>query len=136
MCSNLVYLKLCYYLLKCNELFKNINFVIQILIYWAESVEALALISSKGLFSKLVADVTNSDTMMQMVTIQMLFPLSVTEHGFDYLNSIGIISGLYRVLSSNPTELDDPLISILNPSMYELSNYLKFKIVFLTIIYF
>jgi len=81
-------------------------------------VDALALISSKGLFTNLVKDITYPDVMMQMVTIQMLIPLSITEYGFDYLNSIGIISGLYRLLSSNPKELDDPSVVILNPSMY------------------
>lgn len=93
-------------------------FFLQILIHWAESVDALALISSKGLFTNLVKDITYPDVMMQMVTIQMLIPLSITEYGFDYLNSIGIISGLYRLLSSNPKELDDPSVVILNPSMY------------------
>jgi len=53
-----------------------------------------------------------------MVTIQMLIPLSITDHGFDYLNSVGIISGLYRLLNSIPKELNDPLVVILNPSMY------------------
>lgn len=48
----------------------------------------------------------------------MLIPLSITEHGFDYLNSVGIVSGLYRLLSSSPKELNDPSIVILNPSMY------------------
>lgn len=85
-------------------------------------MDALALISSKGLFTNLVKDITYPDVMMQMVTIQMLIPLSITEYGFDYLNSIGIISGLYRLLSSNPKELEDPLIVILNPSMYQLNN--------------
>ncbi|XP_060833754.1 26S proteasome non-ATPase regulatory subunit 5 isoform X1 [Rhopalosiphum padi] len=93
--------------------------VYDILIHWAKSVDALALISSKGLFSNLVTDITYPDVMMQMVTIQMLIPLSVTEYGFDYLNSIGIISGLYRLLSSNPKELEDPLIVILNPIVLE-----------------
>lgn len=55
---------------------------------------------------------------MQMVTIQMLIPLSITEHGFDYLNSVGVISGLYRLLSSCPKELNDPSVAILNPSMF------------------
>jgi len=103
--------------LAISFLFKAFYFL-QILIHWAKSVDALALISSKGLFSNLVTDITCPDVMMQMVTIQMLIPLSVTEYGFDYLNSIGIISGLYRLLSSNPKELEDPLIVILNPSMY------------------
>lgn len=83
------------------------------------SIEALSLITSKGLFSNLVTDITYPDVMMQMVTIQMLIPLSITEYGFDYLNSIGIISGLYRLLSSNPKELNDPMIVILNPSTYQ-----------------
>ncbi|XP_025207928.1 uncharacterized protein LOC112603532 isoform X2 [Melanaphis sacchari] len=93
--------------------------VYDILIHWAQSVDALAMISSKGLFSNLVTDITYPDVMMQMVTIQMLIPLSITEYGFDYLNSIGIISGLYRLLSSNPKELEDPLIVILNPIVLE-----------------
>lgn len=54
---------------------------------------------------------------MQMVTVQMLIPLGITDHGFDYLNSIGIISGLYRLLSSSPKELSNPSVAILNPSM-------------------
>ncbi|XP_060874928.1 26S proteasome non-ATPase regulatory subunit 5-like isoform X2 [Metopolophium dirhodum] len=93
--------------------------VYDILIHWAKSVDALALISSKGLFTNLVKDITYPDVMMQMVTIQMLIPLSITEYGFDYLNSIGIISGLYRLLSSNPKELDDPSVVILNPIVLE-----------------
>jgi len=53
-----------------------------------------------------------------MVTIQMLIPLCITEFGFDYLDSIGIISGLYRLMSSYPNELsNEPLIDILNPGM-------------------
>lgn len=56
--------------------------------------------------------------MMQMVTIQMLIPLSITDHGFDYLNSVGIISGLYRLLNSSPKELNDPLGVILNPGKH------------------
>lgn len=48
----------------------------------------------------------------------MLIPLSVTEYGFDYLNSIGIVSGLYRILNSSPKELNDPMSVILNPSKY------------------
>lgn len=60
--------------------------------------------------------------MMQMVIIQMLIPLSITEVGFDYLSSMGIINGLYRLLSSNPAELDDPNAFILNPSAYQYSN--------------
>lgn len=76
------------------------------------------MISSKGLFSNLVTDITGPDVMMQMVTIQMLIPLSATEHGFDYLNSVGIISGLYRLLNSSPNELSDPSAVILSPSMY------------------
>ncbi|KAF0754890.1 26S proteasome non-ATPase regulatory subunit 5-like, partial [Aphis craccivora] len=89
--------------------------VYDILIHWAKSVDALALISSKGLFSNLVTDIKYPDVMMQMVTIQMLIPLSITEYGFDYLNSIGIISGLYRLLNSSPMELDNPSVVILNP---------------------
>lgn len=61
---------------------------------------------------------------MQMVTIQMLIPLSITEHGFDYLNSVGVISGLYRLLSSCPKELNDPSVAILNPSMFQLYIYI------------
>jgi hypothetical protein len=77
------------------------------------------LISSKGLFSNLVKDITYPDVMMQMVTLQMLIPLSTIEHGFDYLNSIGIISGIYRLLSSSPNELNDPSAAVLNPSVYQ-----------------
>ncbi|XP_050520531.1 26S proteasome non-ATPase regulatory subunit 5 isoform X2 [Daktulosphaira vitifoliae] len=93
--------------------------VYDVLFHWAKSIEALALISSKGLLTNLVSDITNHDIMMQMVTIQMLIPLSTTEHGFDYLNSVGIISGLYRLLSSCPKELDDPSAVILNPIVLE-----------------
>ncbi|XP_025404940.1 26S proteasome non-ATPase regulatory subunit 5 isoform X2 [Sipha flava] len=90
-----------------------------LLIHWARSVDALALISSKGLFSNLVKDITYPDVMMQMVTLQMLIPLSTIEHGFDYLNSIGIISGIYRLLSSSPNELNDPSAAVLNPIVLE-----------------
>lgn len=93
--------------------------VYDILIHWAKSIDALALISCKGLFDYLVTDITYPDVMMQMVTIQMIIPLSITEYGFDYLNSIGIISGLYRLLSSNPKELEDPTVIILNPIVLE-----------------
>lgn len=54
--------------------------------------------------------------MVQMVTLQMLMPLSIIEHGFDYMNSIGIISGIYRLLSSSTRELSDPSAFVLNPS--------------------
>lgn len=103
-------------------------YFLQILIHWAKSVDALALISSKGLFSNLVTDIKYPDVMMQMVTIQMLIPLSITEYGFDYLNSIGIISGLYRLLNSSPIELDNPSVVILNPSMYWFNNLYVFKV--------
>lgn len=70
--------------------------------------------------------------MMQMVTIQMLIPLSTTEHGFDYLNSVGIISGLYRLLSSSPNELTDPSVIILGPSMY-IQGYFIILFLFITL---
>ncbi|CAH1725177.1 26S proteasome non-ATPase regulatory subunit 5-like [Aphis gossypii] len=89
--------------------------VYDILIHWAKSVDALALISSKGLFSNLVTDIKYPDVIMQVVTVQMLIPLSITEYGFDYLDSLGIISGLYHLLSSSPIELDNPSVVILNP---------------------
>lgn len=57
--------------------------------------------------------------MVQMVLLEMLIPLSIVEHGFDYLNSIGIISGIYRLLSSRPNELNNPSAVVLNPSMYQ-----------------
>lgn len=104
------------------------------MIDWAESVDALSLISSKGLFSKLVSDITYPDVMMQMVTIQMLIPLSVTEHGFDYLNSIGVVSGLYRWLNSGPNELNDPSVVILSPSMYTNTCVLSITIILLLIL--
>lgn len=82
-------------------------------------MDALALISSKGLFSNLVTDITCSDVTMQMVTIQMLIPMCTVEFSFDYLDSVGIISGLYRLMRSCPNELSyDPVIDILNPSTY------------------
>lgn len=78
----------------------------------------------------MVTDIKYPDVMMQMVTIQMLIPLSITEYGFDYLNSIGIISGLYRLLNSSPMELDNPSVVILNPSMYWFNNLYVFKVTF------
>lgn len=102
-----------------NLIFLQILCIHQILFHWAKSIEALALISAKGLFANLVSDISTPDIMMQMVTIQMLIPLTTTEHGFDYLNSIGIVSGLYRLLSSCPKELDDPSAVILNPGWFE-----------------
>lgn len=80
------------------------------------SMDNLRILSSTNLYSNLVADISNPDIMMQMVTIQMLIPLSVTEYGFDFLCCIGVINGLYNLLSSNPTELDDPSVVILQPS--------------------
>jgi len=89
---------------------------LQVLFHWAMSVDALALISSKGLFSKLVKDITSSDVTIQIVVIHMLIPLCTTEFGFDYLDSLGIISGLYSLMSSYPNELsDDSLSVLLNP---------------------
>lgn len=55
---------------------------------------------------------------MQMVTVKMLIPLVITDHGFDYLNSIGIISGLYSLLDYSSNELVDASVALLNPSMY------------------
>jgi len=92
-------------------------------------VDALALISSKGLFTNLVKDITGPDVMMQMVTIQMLIPLSITEYGFDYLNSVGIISGLYRLMRYNPKEFVDTYVIILCPSMYHFYNLYIFNMI-------
>ncbi|VVC35962.1 Hypothetical protein CINCED_3A014253 [Cinara cedri] len=93
--------------------------IYDILVDWSMSVDALALISSKGLFSSLIPDITNPDIMMQMVTIQLLVSLGITDHGFDYLNSVGIIRGLYRLLSSSPEELNNLSTAILNPIILE-----------------
>lgn len=89
---------------------------LQVFIHWADSRDGLLLIVSKGLFSNLVTDVTNHDVMMQLVTIQMLIPLVITNHGFEYLHSVGIIRELYHLLTSNPGESNDSAVVILNPS--------------------
>lgn len=76
----------------------------------------------------MVTDIKYPDVIMQVVTVQMLIPLSITEYGFDYLDSLGIISGLYHLLSSSPIELDNPSVVILNPSMYWFNNLYVFKV--------
>lgn len=92
--------------------------LLQLLLYWStNSKSALTLISSKGLFLKLVEDITSEDTMMQMVTIKMLIPFSITDHGFDYLNTTGILSVLYRFLSSYQKD-EFSSVGILYPSKY------------------
>lgn len=86
--------------------------------YWSsQSIDALKVISSRDLFFNLIEDITGQDTVMQIVTIKSLIPLSITEYGFDYLDGIGVVSGLYRLLCSYGKETL-PSAAILYPSKY------------------